>query len=170
LLVTVSVIAVLAALAIPNFKTSVANNRSSGAGEELVTALNLARNEAIRRGSYVSICSSVDGTACLSPANWAKGWLVFQDAATSDTATSSVSTVIRYWNDLPATIVVTAIKTPSTAIDYVRFNNLGVLAKAQNDLQVREINVSLTSCKGQQKSKITVGLVGLITSTKVNCP
>jgi len=173
LMVTVSILAIVMALAIPSFKSSVANNRSSGAGGELVTALNFTRTEAIKRGSYVSICASNNGTSCLAAGNWDKGWLVFVDTATSDNAAVGVGTVIRYWKDVPANAIVTAETKSSptrTPVSYIRFTGMGILAKAPNDLDERELNVSLTACRGQQKSQITVGLAGLITSKKVNCP
>ena len=176
LMVTVSILAIVMALAIPSFKSSVANNRSVGAGGELVTALNFARTEAIKRGTYVSVCASSTGDTstptCLAAGNWAKGWLVFVDTTTSDNGTVGVGTVLRYWKDVPTNAVVTAETKASTRVNvsYIRFTSMGVLAKAPNDLDERELNVSLTWCKGQQKSQITVGLAGLITSKKVNCP
>lgn len=177
LMITVSILAIVMALAIPSFKSSVANNRSVGAGGELVSALNFARTEAIKRGSYVSVCASDTGSSstptCLAAGNWAKGWLVFADDATTDAGTPVVTAakVLRYWKDVPATAVVTAVKqTSNSDINYIRFTGMGVLARAPNDLEVRELNVSLTACRGQQKSQIIVGIAGLITSTKVNCP
>jgi type IV fimbrial biogenesis protein FimT len=173
LMVTVSILAIVMALAIPSFKSSVANNRSVGAGSELVTALNFARTEAIRRGAYVSICASSDGAACLAADNWKKGWLVFVDAATSDAGAVVLPTdttkFLRHWKDIPVTAVVSAVQN-TTNITYVRFTGMGVLARAPNDVDSRIFNVSLTNCRGLQKSEITVGLAGLITSKKINCP
>lgn len=186
LMVTLSILAIVMALAIPSFKSSVANNRSAGAGGELVTALNIARGEAIKRGSYVTICASDNGTSCLSAGNWAKGWLIFADDATSATATPVVTTtptdkVIRYWSDLPSTAVVTAAMvtvdttatpptTTYTPIDYLRFTGSGTLARAANDAKARVFDVSTADCKGLQKTRVTVGLAGMIGLSKVSCP
>ncbi len=177
LMVTVSILAIVMSLAIPSFRSSVNNNRSLGAGGELITALNFARTEAIKRGGYVSVCASNTGNtstpSCLAAGNWAKGWLVFVDTATTDTASVGIGTVLRYWSDIPANAVVTAVRntTPTaTPISYVRFTGMGILARAPNQVEVLEMNVAMTGCRGQQQSRITVGIAGLITSQKVNCP
>jgi len=176
LLVTLSILGVVMAFAIPSFKSSVANNRSAGAGGELSTAINIARAEAIKRGAYVTICASNTGNSCLAAGNWAKGWLIFADDATSDSAApvvtvAPVDKVIRYWKDLPAASIVTAKKaTAGTDIDYLRFTGTGILARAANDAEARVFNVSMTDCKGQQKSRVTVGLAGMIGLSKVSCP
>lgn len=176
LMVTLSILAIVMALAIPSFKSSVANNRSAGAGGELVTALNIARGEAIKRGSYVTICASDTGTSCLAAGNWAKGWLIFADDATSATATPVVTTtptdkVVRYWKDLPSSSLVTATTaTTNTNVAYIRFTGTGILARAANDAEARVFNVSTADCKGLQKTRVTVGLAGMIGLSKVSCP
>lgn len=177
LMVTLSILAIVMALAIPSFKSSVANNRSAGAGGELATALNIARAEAIKRGSYVTICASDTGTSCLAAGNWAKGWLIFADDAASATATPVVTTtptdkVVRYWKDLPSTSQVTLTKatTTTTNVAYIRFTGTGILARDANDAEARVFNVSTVNCKGLQKTRVTVGLAGMIGLSKVSCP
>lgn len=76
LMVTVAVIAILAAVAVPNFHAYTANNRQTTQINALVASLNLARSEAIKRGAPVSVCKSADGAAC-NGTNWEDGWLVF---------------------------------------------------------------------------------------------
>lgn len=167
LVITVSILALVMALALPSFKTSVANNKSLGAGGELVTALNMARSEAIKRGGYATVCASSDGATCLAAGNWAKGWLVFADKATSDTGAVDIGSVVRYWKDVPANATVTAVKqSGGSNVDYVRFTGIGMLANGAT----LELNLALPGCKGQQKNQIVVGVAGMITSKKVNCP
>ena len=74
LMVTVVVLAVLLGIAAPSFVSVIQNNRSTALANQLVTAMNLARMEAIRRGVQVTVCSSSDGTTCTG--NWTDGWLV----------------------------------------------------------------------------------------------
>ncbi len=175
LMITVSILAIVMAVAFPNFRSTVANNRSLGAGGELVAALNLARAEAIKRSTRVTLCTTTTGDACLATSDWTKGWLLFVDDVATDTGTPVVTTsptskVIRYWKDLPSNMVATAVKTPSTAIHYVRFNSMGGLARAPNDSASRELNVSINQCRGKQQTKITVGIAGIVTSSLTNCP
>lgn len=71
LLVTVSVLAILTALAAPSFANLINSNRLAGAANDVVVALQLARMEAIRRGESIVVCPSADGTTC-SGNNWSR--------------------------------------------------------------------------------------------------
>lgn len=79
LLVTIAILAILLSIAVPNFITFVQNSRLVGQTNDLVTSLNYARSEAIKRGVRVSVCSRLNNTTCSGAAvfNWDMGWLVF---------------------------------------------------------------------------------------------
>ena len=79
LVVTISVAAILMALAVPSFRSTIQNNRVTGQANEFVTSLTLARSEAIKRGRNATVCISSDGTSCTG-SNWAGGWLVWVDS------------------------------------------------------------------------------------------
>ncbi len=79
LIVTISVVAILLTIAIPNFQTFVLNNRLTGQANDMLTALNYARSEAIKRGLPVSMCSSTTGNTCAGSTDWSTGWIVFAD-------------------------------------------------------------------------------------------
>lgn len=78
LLVTMAVAAILMAVAIPSYQTFVLNNRMSSQSNELLSAFQLARSEAIKRGTRVSVCKGAGG-ACIAGGTWAQGWMVFVD-------------------------------------------------------------------------------------------
>ena len=75
LMVTVAVFAIVAAMAAPAMQAMVTSSRLNGATEELVTALQLARSEAIRRNARVMVCSSADGATCSGSGDWSR-WIV----------------------------------------------------------------------------------------------
>lgn len=79
LLVSVAILAILLSVAVPSFITFVQNSRLVGQTNDLVTSLNYARSEAIKRGVRVSVCSRLNNTTCSGAAvfNWDTGWLVF---------------------------------------------------------------------------------------------
>lgn len=74
-MVTVAVLAIIASIAVPAMQALIAANRLSAASTELVTALQLARSEAIRRNATVTVCGSDDGTDCASTTTWSR-WIV----------------------------------------------------------------------------------------------
>lgn len=81
LIVTVSIVAILVSIAAPSFRTMLENNRASAATNEFVSALLLARSEALKRRNNVSICTSIDQNTCAGNGvtDFTSGWIVFQD-------------------------------------------------------------------------------------------
>ena len=84
LLVVMAVVAVLASVAAPYLQKFVTQRAVTARADELASALRLARSEALKRGSVVSVCASASPQAatptCSDAADWAKGWLVFTDS------------------------------------------------------------------------------------------
>ncbi|MGQ9860680.1 MAG: GspH/FimT family pseudopilin, partial [Thiobacillaceae bacterium] len=83
LLVTISIAAILMAIAVPGFQDFFRRNRLDGATSDLMATLNYARSEAIRRGVPVSVCRSSNGTSCSG--GWQQGWIVFTNPDNDDT-------------------------------------------------------------------------------------
>jgi len=79
LLVTLSVASILLTVAVPNYRTFVQNNLQSTQSNNFYSTLALAKSEAIRRSSPVTVCPSTNGTSCTGGAIWSTGWLVFAD-------------------------------------------------------------------------------------------
>lgn len=78
LIVSLSVLAILGALAVPGFTGLYYDSSRSAAVNEFLTAVFLARSEAMTRGKIVSLCKSEDGIACANRApDWNAGWMVF---------------------------------------------------------------------------------------------
>jgi len=83
LLVVLGVSSILLAIALPSYAFLVNTSRLATVTNDLVTALQLARSEAVKRGMRVTVCktSSAMGAipACDASASWNEGWLVFVD-------------------------------------------------------------------------------------------
>lgn len=74
LIVVISIAGILMALAIPSFYDAIRSNRLTTYANALVTSLNLARSEAIKRGIQVTIRRKG-----ATSAQWESGWDVFVD-------------------------------------------------------------------------------------------
>jgi len=82
LMVTVAVLGVITAIAIPSFSEILDSSKRASVAGELASDFALARTEAARRGKRVTVCVSSDGTTCSnSAADWNSGWIVFSDVA-----------------------------------------------------------------------------------------
>ena len=78
LMVTLAVAAILVAIAAPSFASIFNSNRLSGAANEMVASLQVARMEAIRYNSRTVVCRSEDGLSCAPGAVW-NGWVTLGD-------------------------------------------------------------------------------------------
>lgn len=74
LMITIAIAGIIATMAIPSFNDTIRSNRLTTQANELVTALNFARSEAIKRGTQITIRRK--GT---TSTQWESGWNVFVD-------------------------------------------------------------------------------------------
>lgn len=158
LMVTIVVLGLLVTMA-PGFTDMVRGHRSLTAADELTSALNFARTEAVKRGKRVSICPSTNGTSC-SGTSWQGGWITFVDAAASDTSsTASVATggIINRRIGMPAG------STATGAASFIRFSGLGY-SPIRSDILVK-----VTSCTGTNARVISISASGRIAVQKVAC-
>lgn len=88
LLVTITIAAILAAIAVPNLSDFIKNNRLTTTANDLLADLALARSEAAKRGQPVSVCPSSNGSACTA-GSWTNGRIVFSDSGSSGTVDGS---------------------------------------------------------------------------------
>ncbi|MEJ0100547.1 MAG: GspH/FimT family pseudopilin [Pseudomonadota bacterium] len=58
LMTAITIMVILAAIAIPSFRSSIAGNRLSTTANDYIAALNRARSEAVRRNTTVQFCGS----------------------------------------------------------------------------------------------------------------
>ncbi|MFL6713215.1 MAG: GspH/FimT family pseudopilin [Sulfurifustis sp.] len=89
LFVTVTVVGILMMVAVPAMTSFVRSNRLAGLTNEFIVDLQLARSEAMKRGSNVVVCKSTDGSTCTAGGTWTSGWVVFADTDSSGTWTQT---------------------------------------------------------------------------------
>lgn len=74
LMAVLAIVSILAGLAIPGMQTLISNGKLTAKHNALADAIQLARSEAILRGSPVRLCPSEDGENC--GGSLADGWVV----------------------------------------------------------------------------------------------
>lgn len=120
LIITIALAAILLGLAVPNMRDFIQNNRMTGQTNEFVTALNIARSEALKRNHPVSICPVNEaGTGCTGN-DWSVGWLVYVDDQPAESETTAVEPngEVRVW---PRTDQSASVTTDPDEIDFVRY-------------------------------------------------
>jgi len=84
LMTTVAIVGIIAAFALPSFQDLIAKNRLAAISNNFLTDLMMARSEAIKRGTTVTLCrrnaggSDCDATGTLT--DWQNGWIAFIDS------------------------------------------------------------------------------------------
>lgn len=79
LLATVAVLAVLAAVGAPSMGRLIDSTRLTFYANDFLSAMYLARSEAIKRNGRASLCKSSTGFSCSADGGWEQGWIVFRD-------------------------------------------------------------------------------------------
>ncbi len=177
LMVTLAVLAIVLAVAIPSFNTQIQNNRSLALGEDFTTALSFARSEAVKRGGPVTLCASNAAQADCGN-DWDNGWLIAVDAADETAAAPSVDSaddILRVWDTPPDNAVITVQRTDSdgsngTATSFIRFTGMGTLARINNEAKSAKVVAHTEGCTGESQQTVVVGVAGLVRVSRTACP
>lgn len=86
LLVVIAISAILATSIAPFALSVVDEIRIRGYTNQFMSDLALARSEAIKRNSRVTLCKSENGVGCASSGGWQQGWIIFHDQNGNGTA------------------------------------------------------------------------------------
>ena len=82
LMITLAVAGTLAAIAVPNMRDFMRNNRLTSAANDMLRSVQVARSEAVKRQRVMTACASsnpnADDAVCSEGAM--SGWIVFQDS------------------------------------------------------------------------------------------
>jgi type IV fimbrial biogenesis protein FimT len=168
LMIVVAIIGICLGWAFPSFLEAMRLNRIAARTNELVTGLNLARMEAIRRGNDVVICSSTDRETC--GGDWVDGWIVFNDPDSNLVADSLANDIVRV-TDPQEGITATAAAT----LRQIVFNSRGIASNLPAPDAERIITLQPTSESGCPSGALVVrnlrvSTTGQIGVGKAECP
>lgn len=116
LLVTLSVLAIAAALALPGFGETLRRNRIATASHLLTAGFASARSAAVMRGHPVSVCPAEAQRRCREDGVWEDGWIVFLDAQRTGQPASDAD-ILHVGDALGADVIVRATE----GRDHARF-------------------------------------------------
>jgi type IV fimbrial biogenesis protein FimT len=173
LLITIVVVSILLAMGAPAFKDFIKNNRVTAQTNDLVSAIQLARSEALKRGTNMVVCASKNQTTCTGKDTWADGWIVFSDLNLNNSP------------DLVGTgkcleteecIMMSRTKLPDgTALttqpgnDTVRFLPTGLADNNVGGVKTVEFTLKARNCEKHQARKVTVTQQGHTLVATVAC-
>ncbi|MEP6502621.1 MAG: GspH/FimT family pseudopilin [Betaproteobacteria bacterium] len=132
-LVVLAILVIGTGIAAPQMTKMMGSNRVQTEASALQGDMQYARTEAIKRGSWVSLCPSADGSTCLTANTWHSGWIIFADVAGNgvyDSAADSPILKVRAATKGGDTIVASPQPSPNA----VTFNREGMTANLGTSL------------------------------------
>ena len=174
LLVTISIAVILLTVAAPSFITFLQNNRLSTQTTELVTALQYAKSEAIKRNTIVSVCPVAGATTvCTGGATaWSNGWTVMTDP-NNDCVQDTGDEVLRAW---PAVDNVSVCYTAGGGEAHFTYNgmshNVGTF-RLCDDRGAASANAFTLSMQGRTRRATDgadVDTIVEVSGTNISCP
>jgi type IV fimbrial biogenesis protein FimT len=127
-MVALVISAVLLAIAAPDFREAIWRARLSTVSMDIVSAIQLARAEAVRQNARAVLCASTDNSSCTAAsATWA-GWIVFVDS-NNDGTRDAAEPVIKA-GSFPANATVKASAAITAVNQRITFGADGVARAA----------------------------------------
>lgn len=163
LMVTLAVAAILLTAGVPSLKSFIQNNRAISQINQLVIAMNVARSEAVKRGSRISVCASANQTSCSGNADWSTGWIIFTDNAGTAGVKDAADNIIRVQEQLSGSTSLTSTSGDS----FVQYFGTGRIS----DTSSVTFNLSLPGCSGLNVRNLSISPLGrVIQQPPTACP
>ncbi len=119
LMITLVIAAILLTVGVPSFNEVIKNSRMATSTNKFVTAANLARSEAIKRGVRVTVCKSNDSATCTNTNNWDQGWIVFTDENNNAAYNNATETLLRVTNGLGINLTLIGNANVANYLSYI---------------------------------------------------
>lgn len=173
LLIAIVVVTILLAAGAPAFKDFIKNNRVTAQTNDLVSSIQLARSEALKRGTNMVVCASSNQTTCTGKDTWADGWILFSDLNLDNAPDVGTGACLETEDCIMATRDgLPSGSTLTTDADYVRFLPTG---QADNNVTCESIlktvcfTLKAKNCEKNQARKVTITPQGHTVVSTVAC-
>jgi type IV fimbrial biogenesis protein FimT len=161
LMITVTVATMFLMIVPPSFSAIIKGVRLKSQIYDFNGALDFARSEAVKRGTWVTVCASADQAACgPSGTQWESGWIVFVDKNNNQTVDTGEGPALRAAGALLSTYTLRGTST-TTLTTYLTFNAKGVSSASGQ----------LVLCQGGQikpARAVLIGASGRVTTARDN--
>ena len=124
LMVAVTILGILAAIAAPGFKSLAITSSITADTNALLADLAAARSEASRTGAAVTVCASTDFATCSSTASAWTSRIVFSDTGTAGVVDGTDTIIRKSSASSTSSNTITAANLPGSN-NYLQYNSLG---------------------------------------------
>jgi type IV fimbrial biogenesis protein FimT len=172
LMVTVVILAIIAAFAAPSYNNLVRQTNIDSNTTKIRGALTYARSESANLSSTVTVCSTTNFTSCDGDENWQSGWVVFldldgdglfDDDADSDLCETNVDDcILRVWEALPPG----AVLAETNGESFVTFNEQGAVVTGKPF----NLELAIGDCGVAELRTLTLNPIGRLQVSTGDCP
>jgi type IV fimbrial biogenesis protein FimT len=163
LMITVAVLAILLGIAVPSFSAMIRQNRLAAQTNDLLTAAAVARSEAVKRGSLVTLCPA-NGNNCSGNAQWDGGWLVITDDGPNVGTLDAGEIVVQRW---PAATEQRLIVRNEDSLTSISYRGSGTTTIAAPGTEFTITNATCTNPNGVRTIEVTPS--GRTSVTRSDC-
>lgn len=164
LMITLMIAAIILSQAVPSFIEMTQNNRIVTQANDLVTSLNAARSEAVKRGTRITVCKSNDNASCAATGGWHQGWIIFVDT-NNDAAVGGGEELIRAHGPLEGN---NTLNGTGNVANYISYVNTGFSQLINGGLQSGEIILCDSRGFGANARAIVLNASGQLRSAPAN--
>lgn len=143
-------------VAVPSLHDVAQSSRLTGAANDFLADLYLARSEAIRRNRRVGLCKSADGTRCTTAGGWEQGWLVFHD----DNGNALVEAGEDLIRAQPALAGGLQMRGNQQVARYISFTPLGLTKSTKGAFQAGTLTLCHRSAEPGPARQVVINSVG----------
>jgi type IV fimbrial biogenesis protein FimT len=163
LLVTIAVLGILLSVAVPSYQDFVLNSRMSSKSNDVLSALQIARSEAVKRNARVSVCKS-SGSACVTSGSWAQGWMVFVDGGVAGTMDGTDEAIQVF----PALTGTSTLAADANVGDFISYLPTGMPNLAVGSTATLTLCPGVTGINGREIEIVAAGRANITPTTA--CP
>jgi type IV fimbrial biogenesis protein FimT len=156
LMVGLMVFAMLQAIAVPAISEMLNSVKLDSATLSMVSSLQLARSEAIKRGTRVVLCKSRSGEDCDDTNGWEHGWIVFQDR-NNNAMVDEGENILHKEQPLAANVRLTG---NSTVLSYVSYTPFGQAKMTSGAFQAGTLTACMSSKSRAAARQIVINIAG----------
>lgn len=156
LLVVLAVLTALLIISLPTFSAVVHSSKLAVASNALLSSMLLARSEAIKRSSRVTLCKTADGVSCAAAGGWEQGWMVFHDANNNGGHEMGES-VIQQSEPLPHGYRFSGNQTVGR---YISFGPAGTTQLTSGAFQAGTLTLCMRSTEPMQARQLVINAAG----------
>lgn len=174
LMIALAILGILVGIAVPAFTGIIRQNRMASQANELLGASALARSEAVKRGSVVTLCpvAANDPNECADSDQWSNGWIVFSDVKGTvgavDTGGAGIDDLIIQRSPAPS---VQKVNVGNAGVNYFSYRGDGGATFPVAGANSTLFTIVPEGCADPLGARrVTVIAAGRASATRINCP